>query len=88
MTREGFEWKTIPVGAEEMAAKLTAVRRGVDVDELLNSIDAGKPVLFDLGVAYDLYQTLLGPVNSVIKDKGHCWCRRPAASRRCRSMCW
>ena len=63
VTREGFEWKTIPVGAEAMAAKVTAVRRGVDVDDLLNSIDAGKPVLFDLGVAYDLYQTLLGPVD-------------------------
>ena len=71
MTRESFEWNTIPVGAEEMAAKVTAVRRGVDVDELLISIDAGKPVLFDLGVAYDLYQTLLGPVESVIKDKRH-----------------
>jgi CHAT domain-containing protein/tetratricopeptide (TPR) repeat protein len=71
VTRESFEWKTIPVGAEEMAAKVAAVRRGVDVDELLNSIDAGKPVLFDLGVAYDLYQTLLGPVDAVIKNKPH-----------------
>ena len=71
VTRESFEWKTIPVGAEAMAAKVTAVRRGVDVDELLSSIDAGKPVLFDLGVAYDLYQTLLGPVDPVIKNKPH-----------------
>jgi CHAT domain-containing protein len=71
VTRESFEWKTIPVGAEAMAAKVTEVRRGVDVDDLLNSIDAGKPVLFDLGVAYDLYQTLLGPVDSVIKNKRH-----------------
>jgi CHAT domain-containing protein len=71
VTRESFEWKTIPVGAEAMAAKVTEVRRGVDVDDLLNSIDAGKPVLFDLGVAYDLYQTLLGPVDSIIKNKRH-----------------
>jgi CHAT domain-containing protein len=71
VTRESFEWKTIPVGAEAMAAKVTEVRRGVDVDDLLNSIDAGKPVLFNLGVAYDLYQTLLGPVDSVIKNKRH-----------------
>jgi hypothetical protein len=71
VTRESFEWKTIPVGAEAMAAKVAAVRRGVDVDVLLDSIDAGKPVLFDLGVAYDLYQTLLGPGDPVIKNKPH-----------------
>ena len=71
VTRENFEWKTIPVGAEAMAAKVAEVRRGVDVDDLLNSIDAGKPVLFDLGVAYDLYQTLFGPVDSVVKSKRH-----------------
>ncbi len=71
VTREGFEWHTIPVGAEAMAAKVTAVRQGVDVDELLKSIDAGKPVLFDLGVAYDVYQTLLGPVESLVKNKRH-----------------
>ncbi len=71
VTREGFEWHTIPVGAEAMAAKVTAVRQGVDVDDLLKSIDAGKPVLFDLGVAYDVYQTLLGPVESLVKNKRH-----------------
>jgi CHAT domain-containing protein len=71
VTRENFEWHTIPVGAEAMAAKVTAVRQGVDVDDLLKSIDAGKPVLFDLGVAYDVYQTLLGPVESIVKSKRH-----------------
>jgi CHAT domain-containing protein/tetratricopeptide (TPR) repeat protein len=71
VTRERFEWRTIPVGADAMAAKVTALRQGVDVDDLLKSIDAGKPVLFDLGVAYDMYRTLLGPVEAVIKDKRH-----------------
>ncbi len=71
VTRETFEWRTIAVGTDAMAAKVTAMRQGVDVDDLLRSIDAGKPVLFDLGVAYDLYETLLGPVESVIKDKRH-----------------
>jgi CHAT domain-containing protein len=71
MTRDRFEWRTIPVGADAMAAKVTQLRRGVEVDELLRSIDAGKPVLFDLGVAHDLYVTLLGPVDDLIKDKRH-----------------
>jgi len=71
VTRDRFAWRTIPLGAEAMAAKVTKVRQGVDVDDLLRSIDAGKPVLFDLGAAYDLYVTLLGPVEDIIKDKRH-----------------
>jgi CHAT domain-containing protein len=70
-TRDRFVWRTIPVGTDAMAAKVTQMRRGVEVDELLRSIDAGKPVLFDLGVAHDLYVTLLGPVDDIIRDKHH-----------------
>ena len=32
LTREGFEWKTIPLGAEALAQKVAAFRRGLDVD--------------------------------------------------------
>ena len=71
VTKERFEWRTIPLGADAMAEKITKVRQGVDVDDLLKSIDAGKPVLFDLGAAYEFYATLLGPVENVIKDKSH-----------------
>lgn len=38
-----------------------------DCDALLN----GRPGLFDLGRAYELYQTLLGPVEGLIKAKRH-----------------
>ncbi len=68
---ERFMWKTIPLGADAIAAKVMQLRQGLDVNDLLKSIDAGKPVLFNLGVAYDLYQTLLGPVDDVIKAKRH-----------------
>ncbi len=71
VTRERFVWKSIPVGTDAMAAKVTQLRQGLDVNDLLRSIEAGKPVLFNLGVAYDLYQTLLGPVDDVIKTKRH-----------------
>jgi tetratricopeptide (TPR) repeat protein/CHAT domain-containing protein len=45
-------------------------RRGLkrpDCDAILD----GRPGLFDLGRAYDLYQTLLGPVEGLIKGKRH-----------------
>ena len=71
VSRERFVWKTIPLGADAIAAKVMQLRQGLDVNDLLKSIDAGKPVLFNLGVAYDLYQTLLGPVDDVIKAKRH-----------------
>jgi hypothetical protein len=32
---------------------------------------AGKPVLFDLGLAHELYAALIGPVESLVKDKRH-----------------
>jgi CHAT domain-containing protein len=71
VSRERFAWKTIPLGADAVAAKVTQLRQGLDVNDLLRSIDAGKPVLFNLGVAYDLYQTLLAPVDDVIAAKRH-----------------
>ncbi|MBV9968343.1 MAG: tetratricopeptide repeat protein, partial [Xanthobacteraceae bacterium] len=71
VSRERFVWKTIPLGAQAVAAKVTQLRQGLDVNDLLRSIDAGQPVLFNLGVAYELYQTLLAPVDDVIKAKRH-----------------
>ena len=34
LTRDGFEWKTIPLGADALAQKVAAFRRGLDVDAL------------------------------------------------------
>jgi CHAT domain-containing protein len=50
-----------------MAAKVAAFRRGLDVDELRKSV--GKPQLFDLAAAHELYVALFGSVEAVIKDK-------------------
>jgi tetratricopeptide (TPR) repeat protein len=69
LTREGFEWRTISLGKENMAAKVAAFRRGLDIDELTKSIDAGKSELFDLATAHEFYVALLGPVGALIKDK-------------------
>jgi len=40
--RERFDWRTISLGEKDMAAKVAAFRRGLDVDELTKSVDARK----------------------------------------------
>ena len=75
LTREGFEWRTIPLGAKELAEKIAAFRRGLDVaaidriDGRIEQAQAGK--LFDLALAHELYATLIGPVEALVKDKKH-----------------
>jgi CHAT domain-containing protein len=71
LTHEGLDWHTIPIGAEQLSAKVSALRHGLDVEALSKSIDAGHPVLFDLGLSYELYTTLIGPIEALVKDKPH-----------------
>src|SRR5262249_6356473 len=65
LTHEGFEWRTISLGEKDMAAKVAAFRRGLDVD----AVSMGKPQLFDLAAAHELYVALFGPIEALIKDK-------------------
>jgi tetratricopeptide (TPR) repeat protein/CHAT domain-containing protein len=69
LTRERFEWRTISLGEKDMAAKVAAFRRGLDVDELTKSVSMGKAQLFDLAAAHELYVPLFGPIEALIKDK-------------------
>jgi CHAT domain-containing protein/tetratricopeptide (TPR) repeat protein len=69
LTREGFEWRTISLGEKDMAAKVAAFRRGLDVEELTKSVSMGKAQLFDLAAAHELYVALFGPIEALIKDK-------------------
>ena len=114
LTRDGFEWRTIPVSGEALAPKVAAFRRGLDVDALRRGLQRvectqseaekrglsraecgyvvakeceeaslrglaredckpanGTPGLFDLGLAHELYGTLIGPVEALIRDKRH-----------------
>jgi CHAT domain-containing protein len=114
LTREGFEWKPIPFGAQTVTQSVAAFRRGLDVDALRRGLEraectrsesdkrglsrtecggvvareceeAGlrglsredcKPSeapreLFELALAHELYGTLIGPVEGLIKDKRH-----------------
>jgi CHAT domain-containing protein/Tfp pilus assembly protein PilF len=67
LTRQGFDWKRIQLGAEALSQQVAAFRRGLDVGKASDA--TGKSGLFDLALANDLYATLLGPVEALVKDK-------------------
>jgi CHAT domain-containing protein len=67
LTRESFDWKPLPLGAEALSRKIAAFRRGLDIAHASDA--SGKSGLFDLALAHELYATLLGPVETLTKDK-------------------
>ena len=67
LTRDGFDWKTIPLGAEALSEKIAAFRRGLDIAKASDA--SGKSGLFDLALANELYAALLSPVEPLIRDK-------------------
>jgi CHAT domain-containing protein len=69
VTQTGFDWHTIPLSAQKLSELVATFRTGLDPNEFLESVKQGKPQLFDLGVAYELYLRLLGPVEALTKDK-------------------
>jgi CHAT domain-containing protein/Flp pilus assembly protein TadD len=75
VTRDAAGWKQLPVGASDLAGKVAAFRAGLDPRMTLADRDlaAGgiERRLFDLGLAHELHDLLLGPVDALIKDKRH-----------------
>jgi CHAT domain-containing protein len=71
VTRTEAAWKRISLDTAALSEKVTAFRRGLDVEKLRQSAKSGKPALFDLGLANELYVSLAGPVEDVIKDARH-----------------
>jgi len=67
LTRESFDWKPLPVGAEALSEKIAAFRRGLDVGKASDA--SGKSGLFDVALAHELYATLLKPVEPLVKNK-------------------
>lgn len=67
ITRESFDWKPIPRGAETLSRTVAAFRRGLDINRASDA--SGKDGLFDLALAHELYATLLGPVEPLVRDK-------------------
>ncbi len=67
LTRDNVEWKPIPAGSDALSQKVASFRRGLDVGKADDS--SGKSGLFDLALANELYATLFGPVEALVKDK-------------------
>lgn len=75
LTRDSFDWKSIPLDTDKLATIVSTVRRELDVDMVASPdvLDATKKKreLFDLGVASEAYNRLLGPVDTLIRSKRH-----------------
>lgn len=74
LTNEQFVWKELSSGSAALSEKVKRFRHGLHdfEDQRQELVRSGKrPELFDLSVAHDLYTTLLGPVEDLIKDKRH-----------------
>jgi CHAT domain-containing protein/tetratricopeptide (TPR) repeat protein len=71
ITRDQSLWRTVPLGGQELSGKVAEFRRGLDLNEFNGNPSTGKPVLFDLALASELYVGLLGAVESLIRDKPH-----------------
>lgn len=69
ITRDRSLWRRVPLGGQELSGKIAAFRRGLDPSELGRTLPSGKPALFDLALANELYVSLLGPVDALIRDK-------------------
>ena len=67
ITRDGVDWKPIPLGADALSQKIAAFRRGLDVAKARDA--SGKSGLFDLGLANELYARCSAPVEALMKDK-------------------
>ncbi|GJD97081.1 CHAT domain-containing protein [Methylobacterium iners] len=69
VSREDFAWAPIPLGAQALARRVAAFRRGLTVEAAQPS--AGEADRFDLDGAHALYAALLGPVDRIIAGKNH-----------------
>lgn len=71
ITRDRFDWQPLDIGERALSDQVTRFRRGLDTNEFVRSTESGKPILFDLSFAHDLYTTLLGSVDGLISQKRH-----------------
>jgi CHAT domain-containing protein len=71
LTSERFDWQRIPLGASALLKQVAAFRHGLDVNLLGPDGELPKDHkdLFDLARANELYTTLFGPVEALLKDK-------------------
>jgi CHAT domain-containing protein len=69
VTREQIVWRKLDLRPEQLKAIVARLRAGLDVEpEETSPEELAKP-LFDLGLAYELYEKLLGAISSTIANK-------------------
>ena len=82
VTREGVQWHPIPIGTNALAEKVQTLRCGLDASNWSDparrerckqltgrTVSDSDPLPFDLAKAHDLYATLLGPFESLLRGK-------------------
>jgi tetratricopeptide (TPR) repeat protein len=69
VSKDSFGWGALTDGVPALSEKVKAFRRGLDPEAFRASALGGKPDLFSLGRAYDLYAALLGPVEAIVGGK-------------------
>jgi tetratricopeptide (TPR) repeat protein/CHAT domain-containing protein len=70
VTREGFDWHAIAIGAGKLSEQVSALRAGLELEKLVSKSSAA-PVSFDLALAHEVYLELFGPVEELFRDKRH-----------------
>jgi CHAT domain-containing protein/tetratricopeptide (TPR) repeat protein len=82
ITREGSQWQPIPFGTKALAEKVQTLRCGLDASNWSEparrercqqltgvAVSDSDPLPFDLAKAHELYTTLLGPFESLLRGK-------------------
>jgi CHAT domain-containing protein/tetratricopeptide (TPR) repeat protein len=71
LSKERIAWRGLPLGRQVLEDKVRRMRKGLDIGKLRLAAFAGKPELFDLGLAHELFSDLIAPVADVVRNKRH-----------------
>ena len=70
--RRGLDVDALARGLQRAeCTQAEADKRGLVAARTCAGSDASRRELFDLGLAHELYETLIGPVEALIRDKRH-----------------
>lgn len=70
VTRDGARWYSAGLSHNQFVDRVQALRTRLDVEDLKQGIRK-TPALFDLGLAHEIYNRVLGPAGDLIRDKSH-----------------
>ena len=65
VTRDGFSWKELNIGADELDKAISSVRLGLDLD----AIQQRKTTPVQVDALYDLYLKILKPIDDFVRSK-------------------